>query len=72
MTKIKQLYKQILVRDGVMFVGPADGGKTTVRNVLHKALDIIQTNLSQVGITGIYDLTKMFMMKKEIKTFVFK
>ncbi|XP_035825271.1 dynein heavy chain 6, axonemal [Aplysia californica] len=39
--KVKQLYNQIQVRHGVMLVGPTGGGKTTVRNVLQKALVIL-------------------------------
>ncbi|OWF46435.1 Dynein heavy chain 6, axonemal [Mizuhopecten yessoensis] len=41
--KVKQLYNQILVRHGVMLVGPTGGGKTTVRNVLQKALILLPT-----------------------------
>ncbi|XP_069117336.1 dynein axonemal heavy chain 6-like isoform X3 [Argopecten irradians] len=41
--KIKQLYNQILVRHGVMLVGPTGGGKTTVRNLLQKALILLPT-----------------------------
>lgn len=41
--KIKQLYNQILVRHGVMLVGPTGGGKTTVRNILQKALILLPT-----------------------------
>lgn len=36
--KVIQLNEQLAVRHGVMLVGPSGGGKTTVRNVLHKAL----------------------------------
>ncbi|XP_067884712.1 dynein axonemal heavy chain 6-like [Heterodontus francisci] len=39
--KIIQLYSQILVRPGVMLVGPTCGGKTTVRTILQKALIIL-------------------------------
>ncbi|XP_063728306.1 dynein axonemal heavy chain 6-like isoform X2 [Symsagittifera roscoffensis] len=36
--KVVQLYSQLLVRHGVMLVGPTSGGKTVVRNILQKAL----------------------------------
>ena len=39
--KVKQLYSQIIVRHGVMLVGPTGGGKTTARAILHKALQIL-------------------------------
>ena len=39
--KIFQLYGQMLVRHGVMLIGPTSGGKTTVRNVLQRALTLL-------------------------------
>ncbi|XP_075255484.1 dynein axonemal heavy chain 6-like isoform X3 [Convolutriloba macropyga] len=36
--KVFQLHSQLLVRHGVMLVGPTSGGKTVVRNILQKAL----------------------------------
>ena len=39
--KVKQLYSQILVRHGVMLVGPTGGGKTTTRSVLQRALVLL-------------------------------
>ncbi|CAG5136729.1 unnamed protein product, partial [Candidula unifasciata] len=39
--KVKQLYNQILVRHGVMLVGPTGGGKTSVRNILQRALVLL-------------------------------
>nr|XP_039247972.1 dynein heavy chain 6, axonemal-like [Styela clava] len=41
--KVIQLHSQLLVRHGVMLVGPSGGGKTTVRNILQKALGILPT-----------------------------
>ena len=41
--KVKQLHNQILVRHGVMLVGPSGGGKTTIRNVLQRALVLLPT-----------------------------
>jgi len=39
--KVFQLYGQMLVRHGVMLVGPTNGGKTTVRTILQKALTVL-------------------------------
>ena len=39
--KVKQLYSQILVRHGVMLVGPTGGGKTTTRSILQRALVLL-------------------------------
>jgi dynein heavy chain len=41
--KIMQLYDQMLVRHGVMLVGPTGGGKTVARNILQKALTVLPT-----------------------------
>ncbi|XP_067943512.1 dynein axonemal heavy chain 6-like [Watersipora subatra] len=41
--KVKQLHSQLQVRHGVMLVGPTCGGKTTVRNILQKALVLLPT-----------------------------
>lgn len=41
--KVKQFYNQILVRHGVMLVGPTGGGKTTVRSILQRALVLLPT-----------------------------
>ncbi|XP_074844510.1 dynein axonemal heavy chain 14, partial [Carettochelys insculpta] len=41
--KVLQFYNQILARVGVMLVGPAGGGKTTIRTILEKALVILPT-----------------------------
>ena len=38
-----QLYDQMLVRHGIMLVGPTGGGKTVSRNILQKALSILPT-----------------------------
>lgn len=39
--KIMQLYDQMLVRHGIMLVGPTGGGKTVARNILQKALQLL-------------------------------
>lgn len=39
--KVRQLYNQVMVRHGVMLVGPTGGGKTTTRNILQKALVLL-------------------------------
>ena len=41
--KVKQLHSQILVRHGVMLVGPTGGGKTTSRNILQRAMVLMPT-----------------------------
>ncbi|KAA3677119.1 dynein heavy chain, axonemal, partial [Paragonimus westermani] len=46
-TKVIQFYETLLVRHGVMLVGPTGGGKTTVYRVLIKVL----TNLHEAGLS---------------------
>ncbi|XP_052105827.1 dynein axonemal heavy chain 6-like isoform X2 [Mytilus californianus] len=41
--KVKQFYNQIMVRHGIMLVGPTGGGKTTIRSILQKALILLPT-----------------------------
>lgn len=41
--KALQLYNQIVLRHGTMLVGGAGSGKTTVRNILQKALAYLPT-----------------------------
>ncbi len=43
--KILQLYDQMLVRHGIMLVGPTGGGKTVARNILQRALQLLPTYL---------------------------
>ncbi|OON20270.1 ATPase family protein, partial [Opisthorchis viverrini] len=47
-TKVIQFYETLLVRHGVMLVGPTGGGKTTVYRVLIKVL----TNLHEAGLSS--------------------
>jgi len=42
-----QLYDQMLVRHGIMLVGPTGGGKTVSRNILQKALGILPTVIAE-------------------------
>ncbi|GFS25719.1 dynein heavy chain 6, axonemal [Elysia marginata] len=46
--KVIQLYETMIVRHGVMLVGPTGGGKTTVLKILQKTL----TNLHEQGMSG--------------------
>lgn len=39
--KVKQFYNQIMVRHGIMLVGPTGGGKSTIRSILQKALILL-------------------------------
>ena len=41
--KVKQFHSQIMVRHGVMLVGPTGGGKTTIRQILQKTLVLLPT-----------------------------
>ncbi|KAL5008122.1 hypothetical protein ScPMuIL_013703 [Solemya velum] len=50
---VKQFYNQIMVRHGVMLVGPTGGGKSTVRNILQKALVLMPTIVPQDSGSGI-------------------
>lgn len=43
MEKVQQLYSQLLVRHGVMLVGPTCGGKSTARTILQRALVLLPT-----------------------------
>lgn len=39
--KIIQLYNQMIVRHGIMLVGPTGGGKSVARNILHRAVTLM-------------------------------
>ncbi|EAY02556.1 Dynein heavy chain family protein [Trichomonas vaginalis G3] len=45
--KTIQLYQTIFIRHGVMLVGPTGGGKTTSRNLLAGALEVMGTKVDQ-------------------------
>ncbi|KAH9496161.1 Dynein heavy chain 6, axonemal [Bulinus truncatus] len=55
--KVKQLHSQILVRQGVMLVGPTGGGKTSVRTVLQKALILLPMLQPQISDPSTRDLS---------------
>ncbi len=42
-----QLYDQMIVRHGIMLVGPTGGGKTVARNILEKALQFLPQNIQK-------------------------
>ena len=44
--KVIQLNEQLAVRHGVMLVGPSGGGKTTIRNILQRALSTYYHSLA--------------------------
>ena len=65
---MKQLYNQILVRHGVMLVGPSGGGKTTIRNVLQRALVVLPTMLAEdvIDISGLMDKRKLSLLQVRV------
>ncbi|XP_071833092.1 dynein axonemal heavy chain 6-like isoform X4 [Apostichopus japonicus] len=66
--QVKQLHSQLLVRHGCMLVGPSGGGKTTVRNILQKALALLPTLHLQVG-ENRNSVIKSFGKKGKVDTF---
>ena len=53
MEKVKQLHSQLLVRHGVMLVGPTGGGKSTTRAILQRALVLLPAIMSaEEAVTG--------------------
>lgn len=61
LTKTIQLYQTINIRHGVMLVGPTGGGKTTSRNILAAALEVLgspveayEINPKSVSLTDLY------------------
>ncbi|XP_064622088.1 dynein axonemal heavy chain 6-like isoform X2 [Lineus longissimus] len=72
--KVKQLYNQLMVRHGVMLVGPTGGGKTTARGILQRALVLLPSiyldeNQSIDPVTGKPNLVVNRAKKGQVETF---
>ncbi|KAK7488391.1 hypothetical protein BaRGS_00020365, partial [Batillaria attramentaria] len=73
--KVRQLYSQVLVRHGVMLVGPTGGGKTAVRSILQKALILLPMLMPQDGVKHDLDTKRPSVFlnrgkKGHVETFV--
>ncbi|XP_063958044.1 dynein axonemal heavy chain 6-like isoform X2 [Lytechinus pictus] len=66
---VKQLHSQILVRHGVMLVGPSGGGKTSVRSILQRALVVLPTIHMEEGNEKGKTIMKTYGKKGRVDTF---
>ncbi|XP_022090728.1 dynein heavy chain 6, axonemal-like isoform X2 [Acanthaster planci] len=67
--KVKQLHSQILVRHGVMLVGPTGGGKSAVRTILQRALVLLPTiHIGEADQSGL-QIIKTYGKKGRVETF---
>jgi dynein heavy chain len=46
-TKCTQLYETVVVRHGLMLVGPTGGGKTNIMNTLQTSLTILAVSVPE-------------------------
>ncbi|XP_038073413.1 dynein heavy chain 6, axonemal-like isoform X3 [Patiria miniata] len=69
--QVKQLHSQILVRHGVMLVGPTGGGKTAVRTILQRALVLLPTiHMGEHEMQTGLQVMKTYGKKGRVETFV--
>jgi len=66
-SKVIQLYETMIVRHGVMLVGPTGGGKTTTYEILKDTL----TNLHAEGIENqYYQPVQTFVLNPKVPTYL--
>ena len=69
MSKVIQLYETMIVRHGVMLVGPTGGGKTTTYEILQDTL----TNLHSKGIENqYYQPVQTFVLNPKVLIFLYQ